>query len=147
MVFICSPNNPTANLMDRDAVIGLCTALSGRALVVVDETYIDYADADSMAADLERFENLVVLRTLSKSHAAAGLRCGVTVARADVTELLQKVLAPYPIPQPVVQAALAILTPANQAKLASKRTILSPADVCRTGTCDRAGEENFADRC
>ena len=44
---------------------------------VVDETYIDYADADSMAKELERFENLVVLRTLSKSHAAAGLRCGV----------------------------------------------------------------------
>ena len=121
MVFVCSPNNPTANLMDRDAVAGLCTALSGRALVVVDETYIDYADADSMAAELERFENLVVLRTLSKSHAAAGLRCGVTVARADVTELLQKVLAPYPVPQPVVQAALAILTPANQARLASRR--------------------------
>ena len=121
MVFICSPNNPTANLMDRDAVTGLCTALSGRALVVVDETYIDYADADSMATELERFENLVVLRTLSKSHAAAGLRCGVTVARADVTELLQKVLAPYPVPQPVVQAALAILTPANQARLAARR--------------------------
>ena len=63
----------------------------------------------------------MVLRTLSKSHAAAGLRCGVTVARADVTELLQKVLAPYPVPQPVVQAALAILTPANQARLAARR--------------------------
>ena len=50
--------------MDRDAV-RLCEALSGRALVVVDETYIDYADADSMASELERFENLVVLRTLS----------------------------------------------------------------------------------
>ena len=74
-----------------------------------------------LATELERFENLVVLRTLSKSHAAAGLRCGVTVARADVTELLQKVLAPYPVPQPVVQAALAILTPANQARLASRR--------------------------
>ncbi|MEC8365922.1 MAG: imidazoleglycerol-phosphate dehydratase HisB, partial [Pseudomonadota bacterium] len=104
-----------------DAVAGLCKALSGRALVVVDETYIDYADAGSMATELERFENLVVLRTLSKSHAAAGLRCGVTVARADVTELLQKVLAPYPVPQPVVQAALAILTPANQARLAARR--------------------------
>ena len=129
IVFICSPNNPTANIMDRDAVTGLCEALSGRALVVVDETYIDYADADSMASELERFENLVVLRTLSKSHAAAGLRCGVTVARADVTELLQKVLAPYPVPQPVVQAALAILTPANQARLASRREIIARRDA------------------
>ncbi len=121
MVFVCSPNNPTANLMERDAVVALCEALAGRALVVVDETYIDYAAADSMAAELERFDNLVILRTLSKSHAAAGLRCGVTVARADVSRLLQKVLAPYPVPQPVVQAALTILSPANQAKLAARR--------------------------
>ena len=121
MVFICSPNNPTANLMDRDAVTGLCRALAGRALVVVDETYIDYADRDSMAGMLESFANLVVLRTLSKSHAAAGLRCGMAVARRDVTELLHKVLAPYPLPQPVVQAALTILKPENQKRLAARR--------------------------
>ena len=121
MVFVCSPNNPTANLMDRDALTGLCRALDGRALVVVDETYIDYAGTASMAAELERFANLVVLRTLSKSHAAAGLRCGMAVARRDVTELLHKVLAPYPLPQPVVQAALTILKPENQRRLARKR--------------------------
>ena len=121
MVFICSPNNPTANLMDRDTVTGLCDALAGRALVVVDETYIDYAGTDSMSTALESFANLVVLRTLSKSHAAAGLRCGMAVARRDVTELLHKVLAPYPLPQPVVQAALTILTPENQRRLAQKR--------------------------
>ena len=121
MVFICSPNNPTANLMDRDAVTGLCRSLARRALVVVDETYIDYADRDSMAGMLESFANLVVLRTLSKSHAAAGLRCGMAVARRDVTELLHKVLAPYPLPQPVVQAALTILKPENQKRLAARR--------------------------
>ena len=121
MVFICSPNNPTANLMDRDTVTGLCDALAGRALVVVDETYIDYAGTDSMSTALESFANLVVLRTLSKSHAAAGLRCGMAVARRDVTELLHKVLAPYPLPQPVVQAALTILKPENQRRLAQKR--------------------------
>lgn len=121
MVFICSPNNPTANLMDRDAVTSLCRALAGRALVVVDETYIDYADSESMAGMLESFANLVVLRTLSKSHAAAGLRCGMAVARRDVTELLHKVLAPYPLPQPVVQAALTILKPENQKRLAARR--------------------------
>ena len=121
MVFVCSPNNPTANLMDRDAVTGLCRALDGRALVVVDETYIDYAGTASMAAELEEFANLVVLRTLSKSHAAAGLRCGMAVARRDVTELLHKVLAPYPLPHPVVQAALTILKPENRRRLARKR--------------------------
>ena len=121
LVFVCSPNNPTANLMDRDAVQSLCAELDGCALVVVDETYIEYASVDSMAAALESHANLVVLRTLSKSHAAAGVRCGVAVARADVSELLAKVLAPYPIPQPVVQAVMAIMAPANQAKLADRR--------------------------
>ncbi|MGC6454583.1 MAG: histidinol-phosphate transaminase [Candidatus Puniceispirillaceae bacterium] len=121
MVFICSPNNPTANLMDRETVTGLCRALAGRALVVVDETYIDYADTSSIATELETHANLVVLRTLSKSHAAAGLRCGMAVARRDVTELLHKVLAPYPLPQPVVQAALTILKPESQRRLAAKR--------------------------
>ncbi|MGB2189044.1 MAG: aminotransferase class I/II-fold pyridoxal phosphate-dependent enzyme, partial [Candidatus Puniceispirillaceae bacterium] len=63
LVFVCSPNNPTANLMDRDAVLGVCAALDGRALVVVDETYIEYAGVDSVAAALESHANLVVLRT------------------------------------------------------------------------------------
>ena len=85
--------------MDRNAIAEeLCVLLVERALVVVDETYIEYAGVDSMAETLGRFEeNLVVLRTLSKSHAAAGVRCGVAVAQADVTELMRGVLAPYPV--------------------------------------------------
>ena len=121
LVFVCSPNNPTANLMDRDTLLDLCGALDGRALVVVDETYIEYAGVNSIAEALEQHANLVVLRTLSKSHAAAGVRCGVAVARADVSELLARVLAPYPIPQPVVQAVMSIMAPANLARLASRR--------------------------
>lgn len=121
LVFVCSPNNPTANLMDRDTLLGLCGTLDGRALVVVDETYIEYAGVDSIAEALEQHANLVVLRTLSKSHAAAGVRCGVAVARADVSDLLARVLAPYPIPQPVVQAVMSIMAPANLVRLASRR--------------------------
>jgi len=122
LVFVCSPNNPTANLMGKDAIDTVCRMFAGRALVVVDETYIDYCDRPTMAAALETHANLVVLRTLSKSHAAAGLRCGFAVARQNVTALLQKVLAPYPIPQPVVDAAVRILSPDNQKKLADRRS-------------------------
>ena len=75
-----------------------------------------------MIAQLENFANLVVLRTLSKSHAAAGLRCGVAIAHSDVSALLQKVLAPYPLAVPVISEALSILKPENMAKLAKKRT-------------------------
>lgn len=122
IIFLCSPNNPTANLMDSAEIKGLCRHFEGRALVVVDETYIEFAqDGLTLVSEVERIENLVVLRTLSKSYAAAGLRCGVALAAQDVTRLLLKVLAPYPVPQPVAQAALNILTPKNLARLAQKR--------------------------
>ena len=130
MIFVCSPNNPTANLMDAAAIQSLCNEYADMALIVVDETYIEFSDQPSAIAWLDQFANLVVLRTLSKSHAAAGLRCGAVVARADITDLLQKVLAPYPLAVPVTQAATTILDPKNTAKLAQKRAdIIARRDV------------------
>ena len=121
IIFVCSPNNPTANLMTRARIVQLCADYADTALIVVDETYVEFADSESVIPCLDAHANLVVLRTLSKSHAAAGLRCGVAVARSDVTGLLQKVLAPYPLAQPVVDAALTILSAPSQAVLAAKR--------------------------
>jgi histidinol-phosphate aminotransferase len=121
IIFVCSPNNPTANLMTRARILQLCADYAETALIVVDETYVEFADSESVVPCLDAHANLVVLRTLSKSHAAAGLRCGVAVARSDVTGLLQKVLAPYPLAQPVVDAALTILSAPSQAVLAAKR--------------------------
>jgi histidinol-phosphate aminotransferase/imidazoleglycerol-phosphate dehydratase/histidinol-phosphatase len=96
---------------------------------VVDETYVEYAgeggEAGSLIPALEQFANLVILRTLSKSHAAAGIRCGCAVAAADITGVMQKVLAPYPVPQPVMNAALTILDKGNQHRLAAKRAEVS----------------------
>ena len=129
LVFVCSPNNPTGNVMNADAIANLCVACDGRALVVVDETYVEYAgeggEAGSLIPALEQFANLVILRTLSKSHAAAGIRCGCAVAAADITGVMQKVLAPYPVPQPVMNAALTILDKGNQHRLAAKRAEVS----------------------
>ncbi len=121
IIFVCSPNNPTANLMNRTRILQLCADYAETALVVVDETYVEFADSESLIPCLDAHANLVILRTLSKSHAAAGLRCGVAVARSDVTGLLQKVLAPYPLAQPVVDAALTILSSKSQSVLAAKR--------------------------
>lgn len=125
MIFVCSPNNPTANIMDSEAIIELCHTYDGTALVVVDETYIEYAiDAGrgaSMISMMENHANLVVLRTLSKSHAAAGIRLGCCVAAGDVTALVRKVLPPYPIPQPVVAVLKAIMDQKNLRRLAEKR--------------------------
>lgn len=115
LVFLCSPNNPTGGLLDRAAVISLVRALAGRAVVVVDEAYVDFSGQPGLTAEISANPNLVVLRTLSKAYGLAGARVGATIADAAVIAVLQKVIAPYPVPTPVLLAALAALTPAGRA--------------------------------
>ncbi|HTL67001.1 MAG TPA: histidinol-phosphate transaminase [Lacunisphaera sp.] len=115
LVFLCSPNNPTGGLLDRGEVIGLVRSLAGRAVVVVDEAYVDFSGQPSLAAEVAAHPNLVVLRTLSKAFGLAGARVGTTLADPAVIAVLQKVIAPYPVPAPVLQAALAAMTPAGLA--------------------------------
>jgi histidinol-phosphate aminotransferase len=111
IIFLCSPNNPTAGLLDRTAVMKVVRAFAGRAIVAVDEAYVDFAGVPSLAAEIATNPNLVVLRTLSKAYGLAGARVGTTIADPAVIAVLQKVIAPYPVPAPVLQAALAALTP------------------------------------
>jgi histidinol-phosphate aminotransferase len=115
LVFLCSPNNPTGGLLDRAAVLSVVKALATRAVVVVDEAYVDFSGQPSLAAEIPSNPNLVVLRTLSKAFGLAGARVGTTIADPAVIAVLQKVIAPYPLPTPVSQAALAALTPAGLA--------------------------------
>ncbi len=115
LVFLCSPNNPTGGLLDRTAVTSLVQSLAGRAVVVVDEAYVDFSGQPSLAAEIPAHPNLVVLRTLSKAYGLAGARVGTTIADPAVIAVLQKVIAPYPVPAPVLVAALAALTPAGLA--------------------------------
>lgn len=111
LVFLCSPNNPTGNLLDSGAVLGLARALTARTLVVVDEAYVEFAGSDSLAQHLPECPNLVILRTLSKAHGLAGARCGAVLADPDVTGLLRKIIQPYAIPQLTVEAVLRVLEP------------------------------------
>lgn len=121
IVFFCSPNNPTGALLDRAAVARIARALLGRAIVVVDEAYVEFSGATSLAAEIGRRPNLVVLRTLSKAYGLAGIRCGATLADPALIGVLQKIIAPYPIPGPVLEAALAALSPAGLA--AARRSV------------------------
>lgn len=122
IIFVCTPNNPTGNVIDPAEIEALCKAFAGKALIVADETYMEFAGEEySVTPQIEDFDNLVVLRTLSKAYAAAGLRCGAALAHRDVIALLRKVLPPYPLPQPVVEAALATLSDKNKARLARVR--------------------------
>lgn len=105
LVFVCSPNNPTGNVIAKQQIEAVLNMCSDKALVVVDEAYIEFAFEHNWAQALVKYPHLVVLRTLSKAFALAGLRCGFTLAAPDIIQTLLKVIAPYPIPEPVAQIA------------------------------------------
>lgn len=121
LIFICSPNNPTACAVPVEDIERVCRAAEGLSLIIVDETYIEFSGKPSMLEKMAEYPNLVVLRTISKSYAAAGIRAGVAIAAPDVISLLRKVEAPYPIPQPVAREIIKILAPKNKSKLDKKR--------------------------
>lgn len=112
LIFLCSPNNPTGNRLDRQAILELSRELEGRALVVVDEAYVEFAAAPSLVASAIERPGLVLLRTLSKAHGLAGARCGAMIGHADVVALLRKVIQPYAITQLTIEAVLRSLEPA-----------------------------------
>ena len=102
VIFFCSPNNPTGTVLDREKLLTVLNATQNKAIVVVDEAYIEFCPQFSMVDLLNDYPNLVVTRTLSKGFALAGLRCGFTLANPEVIGLMLKVIAPYPIAEPVV---------------------------------------------
>lgn len=125
LVFLCSPNNPTGNALDREAVLDLCRALQGRAAVVVDQAYGEFASAPSFAGDLDEHPNLIVLRTLSKAHGMAGVRCGAVLAHPTLIELLSALAPPYSTPSPVISAVMARLTDQALARTAERLEVLA----------------------
>jgi histidinol-phosphate aminotransferase len=110
IVFLCSPGNPSGTLLPLDEIEGLAERLRGRALVVVDEAYIEFAQAPSATSLLARLDNIAVLRTLSKAHALAAARIGAVIAAPELIAVLQRCQAPYPLPRPCVEVANAALT-------------------------------------
>lgn len=105
VVYLCSPNNPTGNLINPDDIRTLLEMTAGKALVVADEAYIEFCPQATLAGWLKEWPQLVILRTLSKAFALAGLRCGFTLASKTVIDLLMKVIAPYPLATPVADVA------------------------------------------
>ena len=110
IAFLCAPNNPTGNMLDKQKLIKLLQATQGKALIVADEAYIEFCPELSQAGLIAQHENLVITRTLSKAFALAAIRCGFTLAQESVIEMLAKVIAPYPVPAPVAQIATRALS-------------------------------------
>lgn len=113
VVFLCSPGNPTGNLLSQQEIKTTLELFADSAIVVVDEAYIEFSPEQSVASWLKAYPHLVILRTLSKAFALAGLRCGFTLANKDVITMLSKVIAPYPISAPVADIASAALAPSG----------------------------------
>ena len=93
LIFLCSPNNPTGNILDKESVLNVLTSFKG--LVIVDEAYIDFAPGKSLLKELNNFANLVVLQTFSKAWGMAGIRLGMAFASADIIKVLNKIKYPY----------------------------------------------------
>ncbi len=110
LVFLCSPNNPTGNCLSEAAVLQVADALAGRAIVVVDEAYIEFARRDSLAVHITKRPQLAILRTLSKAHGLAGARLGTLIADPEVIALLRKVIAPYAVPQLILEVVTDLLS-------------------------------------
>lgn len=117
LVFVCSPNNPTGNLIKREDIVALLEMTQDKAIVVMDEAYIDFCPEASTVDLLEQYPNLAILRTMSKAFALAGLRCGFTLANEELINVLLKVIAPYPVPIPVAEIACQALSEAGLARM------------------------------
>jgi histidinol-phosphate aminotransferase len=107
ILFLCSPNNPTGNILSRDRILEVLKKFYG--LVVIDEAYIDFADGKSFIHELEKYPHLVILQTFSKAWGLAGLRLGMCFAAPEVIAILNKIKYPYNVNIRTQELALDVL--------------------------------------
>lgn len=120
VVFLCSPNNPTGTALSKTQIKAVLEMYADKAIVVLDEAYIEFNQTTAQQNLLDKFDNLVILRTLSKGFALAGIRCGFILSSQAIKQVLLKVIAPYPISDPVAQIACQALSDHGIAKMRSR---------------------------
>jgi histidinol-phosphate aminotransferase len=147
IIWICSPNNPTGNSIDRQDIEIVLNNFDG--LVVVDEAYINFSRQKSLVSDLADYPNLVVLQTLSKAWGLAGLRVGMAFASAEIVGYLNKVKPPYNISEPVQELALKALDEIGQVNdmilqlVASRKEMETDLAKEKTVVCVFPSDANF----
>jgi len=129
IIWICSPNNPTGNVMHEASINAILTQFNG--LVVVDEAYIDFTDTPSWIARMDDYPNLVVLQTFSKAWGLAGIRVGMCFASKELIGILNKIKPPYNISLPAQNALLSGLDYSSK-KDEMVKEILKERDYLRT---------------
>lgn len=116
LVFVCNPSNPLGNNINLAELERLIIGVGEQALVVIDEAYIEFAAQSNVqplnhiTQWLAKYPQLVIMRTLSKAFGLAAIRCGFALANTDIIEVLRKVMAPYPMPQPCLDMAARALS-------------------------------------
>ncbi|MDO8994538.1 MAG: histidinol-phosphate transaminase [Daejeonella sp.] len=121
IIFICSPNNPTGNSIDRKDIETILANFNG--LVVIDEAYINYSRQKTFIQELTEYSNLVILQTLSKAWGLAGLRVGMAFASEEIIEIFNKVKPPYNINEASQELALEALQNVDQINSWIKETV------------------------
>lgn len=124
LIFLCSPGNPTGQALDEAAMLKIANALNERALVIVDEAYIEFTNRQSLTTQLKQYPNLVILRTMSKAYALAGVRCGTVIAHEDIISLLARVIPPYAVPTSTIETVLAVTARENRKQIQERVTTL-----------------------
>ena len=137
LILLCRPNNPTANLIELETIAQLCQRYQDRSIIVVDEAYIEFAEAQSATELLDQFNNLIVLRTLSKAYGLAGLRLGAVIAQPAMIEALKGIVAPFTLSSVVIDLGLKALKNTNWFEKAIKKIkktrgeLISALQQCR----------------
>ncbi len=104
LLFVCSPNNPSGNLLQEEGIEAILNSFKG--IVVVDDAYIDFADTNSWIQRLDEYPNLIITQTLSKAYGMAGIRLGMLFASKEIVSVLNKIKPPYNVNELTQERAL-----------------------------------------
>ena len=107
VIYLCSPNNPSGNAFPKAQLLDICDRFTG--IVVVDEAYVDFSEKGTLAQDAVRRDNLVVLQTLSKARAMAGLRIGMAISNREIIRYMSMVKYPYNLSRAAMEKAMAFI--------------------------------------
>lgn len=121
LIFLCSPNNPSGNSLNKKEMLEIIRKFEG--LVIVDEAYIDFAPGKSLLPEIEKFGNLVILQTFSKAWGMAGIRLGMAFATPEIIHILNKIKYPYNINILTQKKALELLDNKEQVDIWVKKLI------------------------
>jgi histidinol-phosphate aminotransferase len=129
IIYICSPNNPSGNKVNREDILYLLKKFKG--LVVVDEAYSDFSDEPSFTTELKNFKNLLVMQTFSKAWGLASLRLGMAFASKDLIKILNRIKPPYNISGLTQETVLAAMDKYEKVK-AMVKDILAEREFLKT---------------